>query len=44
TDKTLSRKTGAVHCGTGIYSRAVCTKYVYSYQPDLFQDCGSAST
>ncbi|EPO2823567.1 TPA: putative zinc ribbon protein, partial [Escherichia coli] len=31
-------------CGTGIYSRAVCTKYVYSYQPDLFQDCGSAST
>ncbi|WP_301011720.1 putative zinc ribbon protein, partial [Escherichia sp. MOD1-EC5457] len=31
-------------CGTGIYSRAVCTKYVYSYQPDLFLDCGSAST
>lgn len=31
-------------CGTGIYSRAVCTKYVYSYQPDLFEDCGSAST
>ncbi|MCP3552397.1 zinc-ribbon domain-containing protein [Escherichia coli] len=31
-------------CGTGIYSRAVCTKYVYSYQPDLFQDCGSANT
>ncbi|WP_244566550.1 zinc-ribbon domain-containing protein, partial [Escherichia coli] len=31
-------------CGTGIYSRAVCTKYVYSYQPDLFQDCGGAST
>ena len=30
--------------GTGIYSRAVCTKYVYSYQPDLFQDCGGAST
>lgn len=27
-------------CGTGIYCRAVCTKSVYSYQPDLFQDCG----
>ncbi|MCZ5582432.1 putative zinc ribbon protein [Escherichia coli] len=25
-------------CGTGIYSRAVCTKYVYSYQPDLLRD------
>ncbi len=25
-------------CGTGIYCRAVCTKSVYSYQPDLFQD------
>ncbi|MGC6746187.1 putative zinc ribbon protein [Escherichia coli] len=24
-------------CGTGIYCRAVCTKSVYSYQPDLFQ-------
>ncbi|EOC6385707.1 hypothetical protein ODQ88_25020, partial [Escherichia coli] len=22
----------------------VCTKSVYSYQPDLFQDCGGAST
>ncbi|MES1891697.1 hypothetical protein ABUU01_25840, partial [Escherichia coli] len=21
-----------------------CTKSVYSYQPDLFQDCGGAST
>ena len=31
-------------CGTGIYCRAVCTKSVYSYQPDLFQDCGGAST
>ncbi|ENC0426428.1 hypothetical protein ABJ882_004834, partial [Escherichia coli] len=31
-------------CGTGIYCRAVCTKYVYSYQPDLFEDCGGAST
>ncbi|WP_214295676.1 putative zinc ribbon protein, partial [Escherichia coli] len=31
-------------CGTGIYSRATCTKSVYSYQPDLFQDCGGAST
>ncbi|KNA43898.1 hypothetical protein ERYG_00157 [Escherichia coli M114] len=27
-------------CGTGIYCRAVCTKSVYSYQPDLFEDCG----
>ena len=25
-------------CGTGIYSRAVCTKYVYRYQPDLLRD------
>jgi hypothetical protein len=25
-------------CGTGIYCRAVCTKSVYSYQPDLFLD------
>ncbi|EPR0096404.1 putative zinc ribbon protein, partial [Escherichia coli] len=25
-------------------SRATCTKSVYSYQPDLFQDCGGAST
>ncbi|EQB2247839.1 putative zinc ribbon protein, partial [Escherichia coli] len=24
--------------------RAVCTKSVYSYQPDLFEDCGGAST
>ncbi|HBH5238448.1 TPA: hypothetical protein KTU17_004909, partial [Escherichia coli] len=31
-------------CGTGIYCRAVCTKSVYSYQPDLFEDCGGAST
>ncbi|WP_097702350.1 putative zinc ribbon protein [Escherichia coli] len=31
-------------CGTGIYCRAVCTKSVYNYQPDLFLDCGSAST
>ena len=31
-------------CGTGIYSRATCTKSVYSYQPDLYQDCGGAST
>ncbi|MGC5075114.1 putative zinc ribbon protein, partial [Escherichia coli] len=23
---------------------ATCTKSVYSYQPDLFQDCGGAST
>ncbi|EEC7875441.1 malate transporter, partial [Escherichia coli] len=23
---------------------AVCTKSVYSYQPDLFEDCGGAST
>ncbi|EER0506053.1 hypothetical protein ACQWMO_004835, partial [Escherichia coli] len=22
----------------------VCTKSVYSYQPDLFEDCGGAST
>ncbi|EAA4792594.1 malate transporter, partial [Escherichia coli] len=22
----------------------VCTKSVYSYQPDLFQNCGGAST
>ncbi|EEZ9151846.1 malate transporter, partial [Escherichia coli] len=21
-----------------------CTKSVYSYQPDLFEDCGGAST
>ncbi|EON4355296.1 hypothetical protein ACLIK5_005336, partial [Escherichia coli] len=27
-----------------IYCRAVCTKSVYSYQPDLFLDCGGAST
>ncbi|ENY9192241.1 hypothetical protein N5V63_26650, partial [Escherichia coli] len=26
------------------YCRAVCTKSVYSYQPDLFEDCGGAST
>ena len=25
-------------CGTGVYSRAVCTKYVYRYQPDLLRD------
>ncbi|MCN7881205.1 zinc-ribbon domain-containing protein, partial [Escherichia coli] len=31
-------------CATGIYCRAVCTKSVYSYQPDLFEDCGGAST
>ncbi|EOC4992113.1 hypothetical protein ACI4XT_006036, partial [Klebsiella pneumoniae] len=29
---------------TGIYCRAVCTRSVYSYQPDLFEDCGGAST
>ncbi|HAW2817257.1 TPA: hypothetical protein JLQ72_004750, partial [Escherichia coli] len=29
-------------CGTGIYCRAVCTKSVYSYQPDLFLDCEDA--
>ncbi|HGA1550376.1 TPA: hypothetical protein ACIRLX_005252, partial [Escherichia coli] len=23
---------------------ATCTKSVYSYQPDLYQDCGGAST
>ncbi|EOT8402884.1 hypothetical protein ACKW87_005677, partial [Escherichia coli] len=27
-----------------IYCRAVCTRSVYSYQPDLFEDCGGAST
>ncbi|HAX2507197.1 hypothetical protein Q2394_24285, partial [Escherichia coli] len=26
------------------YCRAVCTRSVYSYQPDLFEDCGGAST
>src|SRR5699024_1885434 len=31
-------------CGTGIYCRAVCTKSVYSYQPDVFQHCGGVST
>ncbi|KYR79136.1 hypothetical protein AML10_03550, partial [Escherichia coli] len=31
-------------CGTGIYCRATCTKYVYRYQPDLYQDCGGALT
>ncbi|EFB4361856.1 hypothetical protein C0W62_000620 [Escherichia coli] len=25
-------------CGTGIYCRATCTKYVYRYQPDLLRD------
>ncbi len=25
-------------CGTGSYSRAVCTTYVYRYQPDLLRD------
>ncbi|MRE47049.1 hypothetical protein GII65_22010, partial [Escherichia coli] len=31
-------------CGTGIYCRAACTKYVYRYQPDLFHYCGGAIT
>ena len=28
--------------GADIYCRAVCTKSVYSYQPDLFLDCEDA--